>query len=187
MMKTPSQARHLPIDIYDIEMHRYSMELIFISSKSLQCCYIVVITYIADVVVYNLGSAPTQQELEPGNFHSTHGDSVASNDTICQGYGWVLYFLSIDICNGMVMVFFTFGSSLSLSKSIIDQTPFQNRNPLNTFFRQTEKSSTFIHRVKSRVKQTNRVHDWLIFWVTHTTPITRSHSNPSPRTTLTLS
>ena len=59
-------------------------------------------------MVYNLGSAPTSLELEHGNFHSTHGDSDASIHTISQWHGWIFYFLSIDVCDGLVMVVFTF-------------------------------------------------------------------------------
>ena len=75
---------------------------------SLHRWYVAVIFHIADVVVYNLGSAPTSLELEHGNFHSTHGDSDVSFHTISQWHGWVFYFLSIDVCDGLVMVVFTF-------------------------------------------------------------------------------
>ena len=68
----------------------------------------VVFFHIADVVVYNLGSAPTSLELEHGNFHSAHGDNDASIHTISQWHGWIFYFLSIDVCDGLVMVVFTF-------------------------------------------------------------------------------
>ena len=38
------------------------------------------------------------------NFHSIEGGNLASFDNISPLYGWIFYFISNDVCNGVIMV-----------------------------------------------------------------------------------